>query len=67
MAAMISELYDFLKSAGAPDEQARKAAEVVAGYNNRFFRIEGDLMLLKWVAGFNLAISAGIFMLLLRN
>ena len=67
MAAMVSELYDFLKSAGAPDEQARKAAEVVAVYNDRFFRIEGDLMLLKWVAGFNLAISAGVFMLLLRN
>jgi hypothetical protein len=67
MAAMASELYDFLKSAGAPEEQARKAAEVTAGYASRFFRIEGDMMLLKWVAGINLAISVGIFMLLLRQ
>jgi hypothetical protein len=64
---MISELYDALKSAGAPEDQARKAAEVVAGYDNRFSRIEGDLTLLKWMIGFNLAVSVGIVMLLLRH
>jgi hypothetical protein len=32
MATMISELYDALKAAGAPEDKARKAAEVVAGY-----------------------------------
>jgi len=64
---MISELYDALKSAGAPDDQARKAAEVVAGYENRFSRIESDLTLLKWMVGFNLAICIGIVMLLLRH
>jgi hypothetical protein len=55
MATMISELYDALKSAGAPEDQARKAAEVVASYENRFARIEADLTLLKWMVGFNLA------------
>ena len=67
MATMISELYNALKSAGAPEDQARKAAEVVAGYDNRFSRIEGDLTPLKWMAGFNLAISVGLVMLLLRH
>jgi hypothetical protein len=67
MATMISELYDALKSPGAPEDQARKAAEVVAGYDNRFSRIEGDLTLLKWMIGFNLAVSVGIVMLLLRH
>jgi hypothetical protein len=67
MATMISELYDALKSAGAPEDQARKATEVVAGYDNRFSRIEGDLTLLKWMVGFNLAVSVGIIMLLLRQ
>jgi len=67
MTAMISELYDALKSAGAPEDQARKAAEVVAAYDNRFARIEGDLTLLKWMVGFNLAVSVGIIMLLLRH
>ncbi len=67
MATMISELYDALKSAGAPEDQARKTAEVVAGYENRFSRIEGDLTQLKWMVGFNLAISVGVIMLLLRH
>ena len=74
MTAMISELYDALKSAGAPEDQARKAAEVVAGYDdrfasidNRFARIEGDLTLVKWMLGFNLAISVGLVMLALRH
>jgi hypothetical protein len=32
MATMISELYDALIAAGAPEEKARKAAEAIAGY-----------------------------------
>jgi hypothetical protein len=67
MATMIAELYDALKSAGAPDDQARKAAEVVAGYENRFARIETDLTLSKWMVGFNLAITIGVLMLLLHR
>jgi hypothetical protein len=64
---MISELYDALKSAGAPDDQARKAAEVMVGYENRFSRIEADLTLLKWMVGFALAGIMGIILLLLRH
>jgi hypothetical protein len=64
---MISELYDALKSAGAPDDQARKAAEVMAGYENRFSRIVADLSLLKWMVGFALAGIMGIILLLLRH
>jgi hypothetical protein len=71
---MISELYDALKSAGAPEDQARKAAEVVANYDNHFSaienqmtRAEGDLTLLKWMVGFVLAFCIGIVMLLLRH
>jgi hypothetical protein len=54
-----------LKSAGAPDDQARKAAEVVPGYENRFARTETDLTLL--MVGFNLAITIGVLMLLLHR
>jgi hypothetical protein len=67
MATMIAELYNALKAAGAPDDQARKAAEVVAGYENRFSRIETDLTLLKWMVGVNLAMTIAIFTLLLRH
>ncbi len=65
MAMMMSALYDALRSAGAADEPARKAAEEAAGYENRFGKIEGDLKLLKWMIGFNLAFTAAILAKLL--
>jgi hypothetical protein len=60
---MITELYDALKDAGADEEKARRAAETVAAYENRFAKIETDLSVLKWMMGFNLAgVVALIFM-----
>jgi len=43
MTTMIAELYDALIAAGAPEDKARKAAETVAAYENRFTGIEGKL------------------------
>ena len=60
MALMMSSLYDALRSVGAADDSARKAAEEVAGYDNEFAKIEGDLNLLRWMVGFNLAITAAV-------
>lgn len=51
VATMISEVYDALRDAGATEEKARKAAEVLASYDNRFATIERDLTLLKWMVG----------------
>jgi hypothetical protein len=42
-------LYDALVAAHVPEEQARKAAEEVADYNERIGRIERDLTVLKWM------------------
>lgn len=67
MAIMLAELYDALKDAGAPDDSARKAAEAVAAHENRFAKIESDLLLLKWMVGFDIAATVGIIMLLLRH
>jgi hypothetical protein len=67
MATMISELYDALKAAGAPEDKARKAAEVVAGYENRFLRVEAYLTLVKWMLALNLALTIVILILLLRH
>jgi hypothetical protein len=39
MAAILGELYDALKAAGVPDDKARKAAEEVAGYENKLTRL----------------------------
>jgi hypothetical protein len=44
-----------------------RPGSVVAGYENRFARIETDLTVLKWMVGFNLAATVGILMLLLRH
>jgi hypothetical protein len=43
MTTMIAEVYDALVAAGSPEEKARKAAEAVAAYDNRFGGIEQQL------------------------
>lgn len=62
MSTMIFEVYDALKEAGATEDKAKKAAEALAAYENRFNRVENDLNLLKWMVGFNLAISVGMLL-----
>jgi len=78
---MIAEVYDALLAAGSPEDKARKAAEAIAGYENRFgimdqrfakiderfAKIEGELKLLKWMVGFNLAATVGIIFMLLHH
>jgi hypothetical protein len=60
---MISELYDALIAAGAPEDKARKAAEALASYEN-FSRIEADLLVLKWMTG---TILAGVVALVIKT
>jgi hypothetical protein len=74
MTTMIAEVYDALLAAGSPEDKARKAAEAIAAYENRFTaidqrftKIEGDLKLLTWMVGFDLAATIGIVFLLLRH
>jgi hypothetical protein len=64
---MISEVYDALISAGAPEDKARKAAETLANYDNRFSRLDGavlklesELVLVKWMVGFGIAMNVAI-------
>jgi hypothetical protein len=73
MTTMIAEVYDALLAAGSPEDKARKAAKAIVAYDNRFAaidqrftKIEGDLNLLKWMVGSNLAATVGIVFLLLR-
>ena len=51
MALRMGALYDALLAAQAPEEQARKAAEEVADYNERIGKVERDLTILKWMVG----------------
>ncbi|HEV7880958.1 integrase [Bradyrhizobium sp.] len=64
---MISEVYDALIAAGAPEDKARKAAETLANYDNRFSRLDGavlkveyELALVKWMVGFAIALNVAI-------
>ena len=60
MTIMMGKLYAALKAGDVPDEMARDAAEEIAGYENRFARIESDLTLLKWMVAFNIAMTVVI-------
>jgi len=54
-------LYDALIAGQVPEDQAKKAAEEVADYNQRIGNIERDLNLLKWMVGTNVALTLGVF------
>jgi hypothetical protein len=67
MSMVISEVYIAFIAAGAPEEKARKAAETLANYDNRFSRIDGEvlkvqseILLLKWMVGFAIALNVAI-------
>ena len=48
MTTMISEVYDAFIEAKVSEATARKAAEAMAAYDNRFARIERRLAVLSW-------------------
>lgn len=60
MATMISEVYDAFIAAGTPEDKARKAAEALADYENRFTGIDAEPVILKWMVGFGIALNVAI-------
>jgi hypothetical protein len=74
MAIMISEVYDAFIASRASEEKARKAAEALATYENRFAKIDydltairGDINLLEWINGVSLAFTLGILFKLFQH
>lgn len=61
MPIMIAEVYDALRDAGASEDKSRKAAEVLAGFESRFGKIETDLTVLKWMVGTSIVLIVGGF------
>ena len=56
--AMLSNTYETLKAAAAPDDKAREAAEEIAGFENRLIsidtelsRLEARFSMLQWIMG----------------
>lgn len=66
MAVMLGNLYGALKEAGATEDSARKAAEELAGYDNRFAKLETDVAVIKWMLGFTLASVVAGFGIVIR-
>ncbi|HEY0331580.1 MAG TPA: integrase [Rhodopseudomonas sp.] len=69
---MISEVYDAFIAAGTPEDKARKAAETLANYDDRFSRVDNELskthselILVKWMVGFAIALNVAILTRLL--
>jgi hypothetical protein len=65
MTLRLGALHDALLNPGDPD-LARKAAEELAGYDDRLSRIERDLAILKWMVGTTVALTLGLLWLVLR-
>ena len=59
MTTMISEVYDAFRSAGVPEEKARKAAEALSSdalaTKGDIARLEKELAVLKWMVGLVIA------------
>lgn len=68
MSIMLGELYKALLAPS--EEQARKAAEEVAGYENRLASIETKVTVLTWMVGVLITLSLVtlglIFQIILR-
>ncbi len=61
MTIMISEVYDALTAAGAPEDKARKAAEALTKNDDKLAKVDSDLAVMKWMMGFVLAFQVAIF------
>jgi hypothetical protein len=64
MSLLLSEIYDALKEAGASEEKARKAAEAIAGYEDRFAKIDREFAevrstqrLQSWMLGYLILVT----------
>jgi hypothetical protein len=57
VALQLGALRNARAEAGASPDAARKAAEEVAGYENRISKVEADLATLKWMVGVNIGLT----------
>jgi hypothetical protein len=66
MPIMMEKLYDALRGV-AGEDKARAAAVEAAEFDARIAKIDGDLMLLKWMVGSNVAITLVVLAFVLRG
>jgi len=58
MPLMMEKLYDALRAADVPDDKARAAAVEAA----QIHELKADVQLLKWMVGFNIAITVAVML-----
>ncbi len=72
MTTMISEVYDAFRSAGVPEEKARKAAEALSSdavatkgdmlkLDKEMAAMRTDIVVLKWMVGLVIALAVANF------
>jgi hypothetical protein len=61
MATMIREVFEAFRAANVPDEKAMAAAEAIAGYDNRFAKIESGHRLHRRMLTVNTALLIANF------
>ncbi|MGH8533932.1 MAG: hypothetical protein ACREV1_14720, partial [Gammaproteobacteria bacterium] len=68
---LIKELYEALKEAGASEEKATAAAEALErlrdedrlrGIEREIADLKSDVRLIKWMLGFNLALTSAVLL-----
>ncbi len=64
MSTMVAEVYDALRDAGASEEKARKAAEVMASFDTQhqdirheFAVLRGEFSTVKWMLATNMTMT----------
>lgn len=67
MALQLGALRDALIDAGASEAKADRAAEELAGYENRLASIDTRLAVLTWMVGTNIVLTAGVLWRLLAR
>jgi hypothetical protein len=62
MTTMVAEVYDALKSAGAPEGAAHAAAQTVADAQTRLDRLEARIRLQYWLIVGLFVLVVGVYM-----
>ncbi len=64
MSTILKEVYDAFLEAGVSEKKSTAAAKAIADYdekfgqlNNRFNKVESDLLILKWMVGLIIVVN----------
>jgi hypothetical protein len=62
MSTMEAEVFDACRAAGVPDDKAMAAAQALKRRDTRVSAVESDVVLLKWMVGFNLVLTMAVLL-----